>query len=304
MLEGSWGDVIMQSHGLLEFDKLKEEQISRIKFRDGLFYFTMLIIGGALTLALADQEARSADILLALPFAIFIAGIAHVAADRRIDDIGIYIRDYLAPSVASELMVEKKSVFAWEAKFHMAPLQITRDLFRFVANVMLYVGSGFGAIFLYGELKVRATNYAKMVNDLAVKCKDVTPVAVPQYAMWQEYMLWAGAYLMAIMLTIIIMFNMVRWTRAKITFKHNWVGWALLRALFSIGVAGGVGWGVCATATYFGADISHWIESIHWQQILKPARDPIHLAAFTLAIIAGAAVYVVSRRLTNSRSEE
>ena len=73
-------------------------------------YFTMLIIGGALTLALADKGARSAEILLALPFAIFVAGVAHVAADRRIDDIGIYIRDILRPSVADELEVALTAV--------------------------------------------------------------------------------------------------------------------------------------------------------------------------------------------------
>ena len=186
----------MQDHDLLEFEKLKDEQIGRLTYRDTLFYFTMTIIGGALAIACSDKDKQAAEILLVLPFAVFIAGVAHITCDRRIEDIGIYIRDELAFSVARKSNCDPTTVFAWEQFFRRARFHHSRKWLQFVANEMLYAISGVAALF-----------YFLLRKGLTASGVPTTPfnLQTPEMSLW-----WAGLSLMVVMCLLIIIFHFVK----------------------------------------------------------------------------------------------
>lgn len=74
---------------LNEYQKLKDEQIARIGFRDNLIYATLVAIGGLLSYALAD--AANARALLILPLATFTLGWTFLINDAKISAIGRYL---------------------------------------------------------------------------------------------------------------------------------------------------------------------------------------------------------------------
>src|SRR5215217_3250792 len=75
---------------LIEYQKLKDEQIARIGFRDNLIYATLVAIGAILSFAITNPANYQA--LLILPLATFVLGWIYLSNDRKISDIGRYIR--------------------------------------------------------------------------------------------------------------------------------------------------------------------------------------------------------------------
>jgi hypothetical protein len=136
-----------------EFEKLKDEQINRIAYRENLFYLTLAVIGGGATIAYTKQEIASTFLLL-LPLAIFVAGISYIACDRRIMEIGLYIQRELAPRIAHQANMDLKDVFNWETYIRQDPTR--RDIrkrLQFWASFLLYTGSAVGAILAYASRK-------------------------------------------------------------------------------------------------------------------------------------------------------
>lgn len=121
---------------LAEYDRIKEEQKSRIGFRDNLLYFTL----AASTAVLAvTAERGEAQLLLAVPVICLVLGWTYLVNDEKISAVGCYIRDCLGPRLA-ELSGAESAVFGWEA-YHRDDqgrttrkrLQTTVDLFTYVA---------------------------------------------------------------------------------------------------------------------------------------------------------------------------
>ncbi|MGA7713647.1 MAG: hypothetical protein WCA81_17240 [Rhizomicrobium sp.] len=132
---------------LLEFDKLKDEQIGRLAYRDNLFYLTMGIIGGIVATYFAYTKAEV--VLLWLPFAMFIVGVAHLTCERRIQDIGLYVRRHLAPRVAAQIGRDPSDVFAWEIFFRNEKWHPWRKRLHQFSCYILYVLSGIVAVGIY-----------------------------------------------------------------------------------------------------------------------------------------------------------
>jgi len=264
-------------HNLVEFEKLKDEQINRIRFRDGLFYFTMATIGGALTLACSEHNHYTPEVLLAVPFALFIAGVAQISCERRVDDIGIYIRDVLSIAVAEDERLGCSGVFEWEQYLRVAPLSLIRKLLRIVANTLLYVGSGYFLLLFYSVLKPLPAAAQK---------------AVPGVLSWEGLAFWTDAYLLALLLALIILFSAVKWKRPS-KGKHSriWVLWKLLKGLLTV---------VIATAT-FVAFIqmvpAAWLFELaaNLRRLVVMAAHPLYLCATFTALFAGTLFFLMSR---------
>jgi len=276
---------IQLDHRLIEFEKLKDEQTSRIKFRDGLFYFTMLIVGGALTLACNRQLVQTEDVLLAVPFAVFVAGVAQITCDRRVDDIGIYIRDVLAVSIAKEQQLTVEDVFQWEQFLRVAPLRRVRGIFRSVASLMLYVGSGCITLLFYSLWKsdLAANNNSEAVNNAADGVSRST---------WEGLAFWAGSYLMVLLFSLFILFSLVKWNRHAVVRKHiqfwYWLRFVMCSVIF-----------VAVWLTVDNFVPSTLLECVAEKAlyVFTVIAQPVRLLATFVSLLVSAASYLLLRRL-------
>lgn len=127
---------------LAEYDRLKEEQKTRIGFRDNLLYFTLAAVTAALALTV---ESGQAHLLLAVPVVCLVLGWTYLVNDEKISAIGCYVRDQLGPRLA-EVSGAGGAVFGWEtyhrddtSRIMRKRLQTAVDLFTYVALPMVCV---------------------------------------------------------------------------------------------------------------------------------------------------------------------
>lgn len=102
-------DVTVGQLLLAEYQTVKDEQKTRIGFRDNLLYVTLTIVAAVIA---AAAQAKQSEMLLALPPVCVVLGWTYLVNDEKISAIGTYIRDDLAPRLAEPAGTEV--VFAWE----------------------------------------------------------------------------------------------------------------------------------------------------------------------------------------------
>ncbi|MET9395075.1 hypothetical protein ABZY20_32485 [Streptomyces sp. NPDC006624] len=127
---------------LVEYDRIKEEQKTRIGFRDNLLYFTLASATAVLAIAVPGGQA---PLLLAVPVICLVLGWTYLVNDEKISAVGCYIRDRLGPRLA-ELSGAPGAVFGWETYHRDDARRTTRkrlqtavDLFTYVALPMICV---------------------------------------------------------------------------------------------------------------------------------------------------------------------
>lgn len=127
---------------LAEYERIKEEQKTRIGFRDNLLYFTLAASTAVLAVTV---HSRQAQLLLAVPVICLVLGWAYLVNDEKISAVGRYIRDRLGPRLA-ELIGARGVVFGWEvyhrddaSRTSRKRLQTAVDLFTYLALPMICV---------------------------------------------------------------------------------------------------------------------------------------------------------------------
>jgi hypothetical protein len=127
---------------LAEYDRIKEEQNTRIGFRDNLLYFTLAASTAVLAIAVQSKQPQ---LLLAVPVICLVLGWTYLVNDEKISAVGCYIRDRLGPRLA-ELSGAHGAVFGWEiyhredaSRTTRKRLQTAVDLFAYVALPMICV---------------------------------------------------------------------------------------------------------------------------------------------------------------------
>jgi hypothetical protein len=80
----------MNAEELLEYDKLKGEQLARITARDNLINYNLIALGALATVAITARA--STEVLLLAPLISAILGWAYVQHEQKITAIGRYIR--------------------------------------------------------------------------------------------------------------------------------------------------------------------------------------------------------------------
>jgi hypothetical protein len=135
---------------LREYDKLKDEQIARIGFRDNLIYATLVAIGGVLSFALADPAKLHA--LLLLPLANVVIGWTYITNDQKISSIGRYIRSVLLLKLREASQEPGAQFFGWEFTPRIEQQRLWRKLIQLVVNEALFVGSCLVALIAYFQL--------------------------------------------------------------------------------------------------------------------------------------------------------
>ncbi|GGJ35769.1 hypothetical protein [Streptomyces brasiliensis] len=94
---------------LTEYQTVKDEQKTRIGFRDNLLYVTLTVVAAVIA---AAAQAKQPAMLLALPPVCVVLGWTYLVNDHKISAIGTYIRDDLGPRLARLAGTDK--VFDWE----------------------------------------------------------------------------------------------------------------------------------------------------------------------------------------------
>src|SRR5215468_8416211 len=117
---------------LAEYERLKDEQRSRIGFRDSLVY-AVLVASAAVVSATA---ARGSGYLVLLPPVAALLGWAYLANDVKVTQIGDYVRAELAPALAALMPEAAGPVFGWEQRSdprrrHRKRVQLGADLAAF-----------------------------------------------------------------------------------------------------------------------------------------------------------------------------
>ena len=126
---------------LQEYSKLKDEQISRIGFRDNLLYVTLVVFGGILSFSVSKQVDYYA--LLIIPWVCIILGWAYVINDEKITAIGKYIRLNLVDKVRKQIgNSDIESIFGWEIAHRSDSRRRRRKIEQLIIDEITFVLSG------------------------------------------------------------------------------------------------------------------------------------------------------------------
>lgn len=103
---------------LIEYQTVKDEQKTRIGFRDNLLYVTLTVVAAVVA---ASAQAGQPAMLLALPPVCVVLGWTYLVNDQKISAIGRYVREDLGPRLARLARTEgtgepgeAEEVFLWE----------------------------------------------------------------------------------------------------------------------------------------------------------------------------------------------
>ncbi|MEU0953142.1 hypothetical protein ABZ353_12460 [Streptomyces niveus] len=129
-------DDVTESRLLLaEYDRIKEEQKTRIGFRDNLLYFTLAASTAVLAITVHSGQAH---LLLAVPVICLVLGWTYLVNDEKISAVGRYIRDQLGPRLA-ELSGARGTVFGWEIYHRDDASRTTRKRLQTVVDLFTYL---------------------------------------------------------------------------------------------------------------------------------------------------------------------
>ncbi len=131
---------------IAEFDKLKEEQVSRIQYRENLYYLTMLVAGGLIAASYGDVRIERSTIVL--PIVLFIILTVYNNNDDKITAIGEYIENCLAKNTG-QLLGEDMKYFGWEGYHREKSGRALRKFRHFISKIILFVGAPISAAALF-----------------------------------------------------------------------------------------------------------------------------------------------------------
>ncbi|MEK8143704.1 hypothetical protein NKH18_21875 [Streptomyces sp. M10(2022)] len=129
-------DDVTESRLLLaEYDRIKEEQKTRIGFRDNLLYFSLAASSAVLAITV---QSRQTQLLLTVPVICLVMGWTYLVNDEKITAVGCYIRDQLGPRLA-ELIGAHGVVFGWEIYHRSDASRASRKRLQTVVDLFTYV---------------------------------------------------------------------------------------------------------------------------------------------------------------------
>ncbi|WP_398683298.1 hypothetical protein [Streptomyces akebiae] len=120
---------------LAEYDRIKEEQKTRIGFRDNLLCFTLAASTAVLAITV---QSRQAQLLLTIPVICLVLGWTYLVNDEKISAVGRYIREQLGPRLA-ELSGAHGAVFGWEIYHRDDASRTTRKRLQTAVDLLTYL---------------------------------------------------------------------------------------------------------------------------------------------------------------------
>lgn len=100
----------------IEYEKLKDEQRFRIRFRDSMIPISLAATGAVISFSLSGDEENDPRIyaLLIVPFVSFILGWLWVINDEKITQLGRYFRHWLRLAASKVTELDDELLFRWE----------------------------------------------------------------------------------------------------------------------------------------------------------------------------------------------
>ncbi|MGW8375455.1 hypothetical protein [Streptomyces sp. ODS28] len=138
-------DITLGKLLLAEYDRLKEEQKTRIGFRDNLLYVTMAAIVSVL---IGAANTRHPVLLVVLPAAVCALGWTYLVNDEKISAIGRYIRTELGPRLGT-LVDAGHSPFGWEAAHRQDSRRTQRKRIQCAVDLAVFTATPATALIVY-----------------------------------------------------------------------------------------------------------------------------------------------------------
>lgn len=157
-VENSQTDLIQKNRELYvylhmnEYNKLKDEQIKRIGFRD--MNIVLVAFGSVISFAIGDESIRSYA-LLALPVVCFVIGWTYLVNDEKISAIGRYIRTGLEDKLQNSINTDDTDtdpLFGCEVVHRTDKLKKRRKFFQFLVDEIVFCFSGIVALIIFWHL--------------------------------------------------------------------------------------------------------------------------------------------------------
>jgi hypothetical protein len=131
-----------------EYEKLKDEQRSRIEFRDHMIFLTLGANGAVFSFALEHSEYYSA--LLILPFVCIVLGWTYLTNDEKITSISNYLRTKLFVQIDQFSQTGGSEViYSWEDFLKRDIKRKKRKVAQFVIDISLFILTGLFSITSY-----------------------------------------------------------------------------------------------------------------------------------------------------------
>lgn len=127
---------------LVEYERLKDEQKTRIGFRDNLIYVTLASMAAVITASLASKG--HANLLLLLPPVSTVLGWTYLVNDEKVSAIGRYIRDHLT----SDLDPTGKA-FGWERTHRSDARRRSRKILQIIVDLGTFCVPATAAVVIY-----------------------------------------------------------------------------------------------------------------------------------------------------------
>ncbi|MER8011184.1 MULTISPECIES: hypothetical protein [unclassified Streptomyces] len=129
---------------LAEYQTLKDEQKTRIGFRDNLLYVTLTIVAAVIA---AAAQAKQSAMLLALPPVTVVLGWTYLVNDDKISAIGTYVREDLGPRLAELARTER--AFGWETGHRGDPRRRSRKIIQSVIDLLAFCAVPLAGLTVY-----------------------------------------------------------------------------------------------------------------------------------------------------------
>jgi hypothetical protein len=130
-----------------EYEKLKQEQIARIGFRDNLIYATLIALTAVVSIV-ADDTARI-PVLLVLPMVCIALGWTYLVNDEKISAIGRYIRLSFSDRVRELIKSKDAGLFGWETAHRSDTRRGRRKVIQFFVDEFMFFLPGLVAIIIF-----------------------------------------------------------------------------------------------------------------------------------------------------------
>ncbi|WP_063741182.1 hypothetical protein [Streptomyces sp. 351MFTsu5.1] len=116
----------------VEYERLKEEQVRRIGFRDNLIYVALGVAGAIFAFYFGKEERQY--VLLIPPFALSVLGWTYLVNDEKISSIGRYIRERLLPDIRSR-SGSSATTLGWESYHRSDSNRVWRKIAQSVVDI-------------------------------------------------------------------------------------------------------------------------------------------------------------------------
>lgn len=165
-----------------EYKALKEEQKSRIGFRDNLLYVTLALFGTIASIALTSPKSYPA--FLVIPWVCLVLGWTYVVNDEKISAIGRHIRYTLEERISTLIggSVDGQYLFAWETAHRDDPHRKSRKYLQLLIDEVTFVFSGLAALLIFWLLVPIASSMAITLSVIEVILLITLGVMIAIYA--------------------------------------------------------------------------------------------------------------------------